>query len=450
MYGLLIYIRYYNNSNPNYFNIPSSISMFIEYVIYSGESSYISKTRIHHDNLPAEKKYNPLTYLAVAHQFGMVPCMVFPDIFRDPSIDVIVYCRQENSAALTWTPADLEPEMGFKLEFYICDTDVHRRCPVLRMIQLVSGGPSANILGWMPESVKQWLDQVVRDLSRMGIRVTGYRAMDIPGKVRMSIAGCSADAACHRLAMLRYVLHRKQTETIKISMQHSLDPRDWSYDRSAGCTVTFSTRYMRIQTSELNENLLAFANNMDTTVCDCPDKFDTIFGRDRCETLVHGGPWWSYTVGLNSHGYSVNVKYRAGRSGYLVDIRPSAMFNPYAYATWIIGQSSEYCKNPILAITYESLALPSPDSNRSSPSFDPNISSDNNNYTEQDIKNETLQSSIGSVDSIKYDESDNESDEIEGLTIISHHESEPTHRQSSMDRIKRRHKRPVTKWLAWW
>jgi hypothetical protein len=301
----------------------------------------------------------------------------------------------------------------------------------------INDSRASGALGWMTEATKQWLDTLVMDLVRIGIKITGYKVLDTPGKVRLSIAGCSALEACHYLAVVRYILFRKQTANIKISLTNSIDPRDWSTDRVAGCSVTFSTKYMRTHSIDVNENLLAIANNLDTTVCDCPDKFDSVFGVNRCETLVNGGPWWAYTAGLNTHGSSVNIKYHTGSPGYLIDIRPSSMFNQYRYAAWLIDQARHYNKIPqiqypkILAITYES----------------------GTQETENTVEESTCEVADAVLPEnenenvIKYDEpgdefSDESGDEIEGLTIISHHESEPAN-------IKRRHttRSGVMRWI---
>ena len=432
--------------------------MFIEYIAYQDKGnqlSYISKTRFIAETLPTDIRNCAHTYLAAAHRFGMEPCLVIPDIFRNPETDVIVYCQtKKDSECIAWCALNLEPEMGFKFEFYIFDTNLptaYSRCPLIRTIihiltglRLFISEPGASgALGWLTESAKQWLDTLVMDLLRIGIKITGYKVLDTPGKVRLSIAGCTAIDACHYLAVVRYILFRKQTSNIKISLTNSIDPRDWSTDRVAGCSVTFSTKYMRSHTQDVNENLLAIANKLDTTVCDCPDKFDSIFGVNRCETLVNGGPWWSYTAGLNTHGSSVNIKHRIGSPGYLIDIRPSSTFNPYKYATWIISQSENYCKSPVfprmLAIAYES--CPAVDEILPEAA----VSAVNEEHEEHEEHEEI----------IKCNESGNESeseddDEIEGLTIISHHESEPANRLASMARIKRRHTSHVSmsKWLA--
>jgi len=467
--------------------------MFIEYIAYQDKGnqlSYISKTRSG-ELLPQDRRNNPQTYLATAHRFGMEPCLVFPDIFRNPETDVIVYCQtKKDFECLTWDAMNLVPELGFKLEFYIFDTNLpasYSRCPLLRsIIQILTGlrlylsePVAGGSLGWLSESAKQWLDTLVMDLTRIGIKITGYRALDIPGKVRLSIAGCRAIDACHHLAMVRYILFRKQTANIKISLTNSIDPRDWSIDRVAGCSVTFSTKYMRSESQDVNENLIAIANNLDSTVCDCPDKFDSIFGVNRCETLVNGGPWWSYTAGLNTHGSSVNIKHRIGSPGYLIDIRPCSTFNPYKYASWIISQSKNYCKSPVLprmlAITYRSHSILSPSHLRYERAnlverqrLDTGLKTQCLRYescpTVDDNSQESPVSTVNEdteLNVIKCNESGNESeseseddDEIEGLTIISHHESEPANRLASMARIKRRHTHStsyfykLTKWLS--
>lgn len=433
--------------------------MFIEYIAYQDKGnqlSYISKTRFISGTLAADIRNSTHTYLAVARRFGMKPCLVIPDIFRNPDTDVIVYCQtKKDSECIIWnTSGDIEPVMGFKFEFYIFDTSLqlsYSRCPLIRtLVQILTGlrlfisEPGAGgALGWLTESTKQWLDTLVMDLVRIGIKITGYKVLDIPGKVRLSIAGCNALVACHYLAVVRYILFRKQTSNIKISLTNSIDPRDWTNDRIAGCSVTFSTKYMQPHTLDVNENLLAIANNLDTTVCDCPDKFDSIFGVNRCETLVNGGPWWSYTAGVNTHGSSVNIKHHPSFTGYLIDIRPSSMFNQYRYAAWIIDQARHYNKAPlisylnILAITYESSTL------------------ETANTLEESAVEVTEAGLLDRENVIKYDESGDESeDEIEGLTIISHHESEPANRLASMARIKRRHKSntsvlsKLSKWMS--
>ncbi len=435
--------------------------MFIEYIAYQDKGnqlSYICKTRFIPETLPADVRNSTQTYLAAAHRFGMEPCLVIPDIFRNPETDVIVYCQtKKDSECISWVSGDIEPELGFKLEFYIFDTSLphsYSRCPLIRSIIHVLTGlrlfisePGAGgALGWMTEPVRQWLDTLVMDLNRVGIKITGYKVLDTPGKIRLSIAGCSVLDACHYLAVVRYILFRKQTAHIKISLTNSIDPRDWSTDRFAGCSVTFSTKYMRAIGHEVNENLMAIANNLDTTICDCPDKFDSIFGDNRCETLVNGGPWWAYTAGLNTHGSSVNIKHRVGSPGYLIDIRPSSMFNHYRYAAWLIDQARHYNKAPlipypnILAITYESTA------------------EETANTAEKSVCDVTDTGLPDMENVIKYAESGDESgdeseDEIEGLTIISHHESEPANRIASMARIKRRHKNnssvltKISKWM---
>ena len=103
--------------------------MFIEYIAYQDKGnqlSYISKTRyISGELIPTEKRYIPQTYLAAAHRFGMVPCLVIPDIFRNPETDVIVYCQtKKDSECITWDALNIAPEMGFKIEFYILDNSI--------------------------------------------------------------------------------------------------------------------------------------------------------------------------------------------------------------------------------------------------------------------------------------------------------------------------------------
>ena len=408
--------------------------MFIEYVAFidedSGPGHYITKTRVTQDSYDDPTiRFALDTYSEQAHKFGLVPCLVVPDIFRDTTCDVIVYCRSLHATNdLAFAQSNIL--IGFKQEFYIyhvnsMETRQATKCPAIWFWNVLTWHLRVPdimdrhlTIGWLTEPVKAWLDTLIRDLSIMGIPVSGYRALDIPGKVRLSISGICADTACHRLALVRYVLLRKQNLGIRISLCESLDPRDRSQDRSAGCAISIAIGSESVP------------NKLDTSVCDCPDRFDSVFGVNRCETLTTGGPWWSYTVGMNTIGKSVNVKTNrlTGEVSYMVDIRPGSQVNPYRYTAWLLPQvpvhvpvKSESAKPVGLALAMEQ-SVPA------------------KIYIPEPVE-------------LDKDESENESDsdsaEIDGLTIISHHESEPAHRLAAMARIKRRHKSQsgVTKWL---
>lgn len=407
--------------------------MFIEYVAFidedCGPGHYVTKTRVTH-TIPGDIiRFEQETYTEQAHKFGMVPCLVVPDIFRDPKCDVIVYCRSLHAVNTDEVSTDSKVIMGFKQEFYIYNMDGTKsryatKCPAIWLWNILAWHlrvpdimDSQVSIGWVSEPVKSWLDTLIRDLSVMQIPVTGYRALDTPGKVRLSLAGVSADTACHRLALVRYVLLRKQTGGIRVSLCESKDPRDWSHDRTAGCTVSVTIDSEQI------------ANRLDTTVCDCPDKFDSVFGVNRCETLVVGGPWWSYNVGLNTLGKSVNVKTNkvTGEVTHMVDIRPGSQFNPYRYAAWLLPQI------PVQRIDVNPVSISVEECNMEQDGQD--LAMDNED------KLNKINTQVVELDK---DESENETEsdsaEIDGLTIISHHESEPEHRLAAFARIKRRHK----------
>lgn len=420
--------------------------MFIEYVAFidedGGPGHYITKTRFTHVIHDADTRFKRETYTEQANKFGLVPCLVVPDIFRDPSIDVIVYCRSLHATVLDMASATIL--MGFKQEFYIYHLDSAAtmpmtKCPVLWLWNVLTWHLRVPdimdlhlTIGWMTEPVKAWLDTLIRDLSVMNIPITGYRALDIPGKVRLSIAGVRADDACHRLALVRYVLLRKQDAGIRVSLCESQDQRDRSRDRTSGCVISVAIDSESIP------------NKLDTTICDCPDKFDSVFGVNRCETLVSGGPWWSYTVGMNTIGKSVNVKTNRlnGEVKYMVDIRPSSQVNQYKYAEWLLPQISPVHQVTKMQVSegekLVGLAL----------AIEQSVIS----AAPASIQPASIQPQPTTVE-LDKDESENEvesdSAEIDGLTIISHHESEPEHRLAAMARIKRRHKThtSVTKWL---
>jgi len=412
--------------------------MFIEYVAFideeGGPGHYVTKTRVM-QVIPDDKIRLELeTYTEQAHKFGMVPCLVVPDIFRDPKCDVIVYCRLLHAVNTDEVSTDSKVIMGFKQEFYIYNMDELgssrqqvTKCPAiwlwnvitwhLRVPDIMNRHLSIN---WMTEPVRVWLDTLIRDLSVMHIPINGYRALDIPGKVRLSVSGVSADTACHHLALVRYVLLRKQTSNIQISLCESLDPRDRSQDRTAGCTVSVAIDSEQI------------ANRLDTAVCDCPDKFDSVFGVNRCETLVIGGPWWSYNVGLNTLGKSVNVKTNRGTGEviYMVDIRPGSQVNPYKYASWLLPQI------PLQQVAVSPMSISVEECNMEQ---DGQVLAMDKPCIPCKINTQVVE--------LDKDESENETEsesaEIDGLTIISHHESEPEHRLAGFARIKRRHKTHV-------
>jgi hypothetical protein len=408
--------------------------MFIEYVAFideeCGPGHYVTKTRVM-QVIPDDKTRLALeTYTEQAHKFGMVPCLVVPDIFRDPKCDVLVYCRLLHAVNTDEVTPVSKVIMGFKQEFYINHMDMMElfrqrvtKCPAiwlwnvitwhLRVPDIMNRHLSIN---WMTEPVRVWLDTLIRDLSVMHIPINGYRALDIPGKVRLSVSGVSADTACHHLALVRYILLRKQTVGIRVNLCESLDPRDRSQDRTAGCTVSVA-----IDTETV-------ANRLDTTICDCPDRFDSVFGVNRCETLVIGGPWWSYNVGLNTLGKSVNVKTNrvTGEVNYMVDIRPGSQVNPYKYAAWLLPQ---------LPKQEMTCAVPDIDSNGGRVGL------------ALAMEGPVIPYKINTQETeLDKDESEDELDnaEIDGLTIISHHESEPEHRLAALARIKRRHKSNTT------
>lgn len=412
--------------------------MFIEYVAFIddeiGPGNYITKTRVIQDShIEPSVKFSLTTYSDQALKFGMKPCMVVPDIFRDPACDVIVYCRplhlEENRSPINVC-------MGFKQEFYVYYIESAKsrqltKCPFIWFWNVLTWHfrvpdimePHLKI-GWMSEQVKSWLDTLIRDLSVMHIPVTGYRALDIPGKIRLGISNVDVDTACHRLAMVRYILLRKQIPgRIHVSLSESLDPSDMTRDRSAGCAISVAID------SESIPNIL------DTTVCDCPDRFDSVFGVNRCETLVTGGPWWSYTVGLNTIGKSVNVKTNriTGEVSYMVDIRPGSQVNPYKYTAWLIPQIPISNNETVSQKLTEPVSLVL--------------------AQEQSVNPQTSIPSVPENIELYKDESENETDsdgaEIDGLTIISRHESEPEHRLASLARIKRRHKQKkgLSQWI---
>jgi glutamine synthetase len=217
------------------------------------------------------------------------------------------------------------------------------------------GNGAKNIKG------RDYLDEVVRNLSFWNINVTGYNFEVAPGQMEIQICEKGINAADNLIAT-RFILTRI-AETYGWDVDFTPKPSFLNSDmwNGSGCHVNFSTQIMR-EYNWIDQNIIASASqeykewnfvndsilpsvyqtaclihNMQKNHANDISKFGSENNQLRLGGINETSSYHTFTYGIANRGCSVRIprEFVKSMKGYIEDRRPGADMDPYVVTSLI-------------------------------------------------------------------------------------------------------------------
>jgi glutamine synthetase len=324
---------------------------FAEYVWLDGEGNFRSKTRVisNESKNRFNIKYYPIwnfdgSSTGDAHidnsEVKLEPYVVYPDVFRDFNIDVIVFCMiftENKKISSRYNAIDifnkygyLEPMFGLEQEFFMLDGNT--KLPLNYNNDNIKNTYYCGVgTGNVSKVMRTFMNQAMLMMARAGILLTGMNMEVSPGQGEFQVCNIGIDA-CDQLIFMRYILVRL-SEDFNIIIDFS--PKLLNNLNGSGCHINFSTKLMRQDNGyeHIEQALQKLKNTKDTHLF--------WYGKDNekrltgnCETSKYS----EFTIGRGNRGSSIRipVKTLEDNRGYFEDRRPGANMDPYLACIFLL------------------------------------------------------------------------------------------------------------------
>ncbi len=325
---------------------------FAEYVWLDNDNNFRSKTKI--VSTKDKDRFNITLYPHWNYdgsstgqatlddsEVNLEPYFIYPDIFRDFNMDVIVMCtpykknngqikhfsKRYNAIDLFSKHLNLEPLFGLEQEFFMIDKDINRP------FNYTTHNQYDNIFycgvgAWcVSNKVRVFMNQVMLMCAKAGIILTGMNMEVSPGQGEFQVCNFGIKA-CDDLIFLRYVLVRLGEDyNIVIDFSPKL-----KYDdklNGSGCHINFSTNKMREENGyKYIKKAIDKLNMLDV------EKHLEYYGIDNKKRLTgtnETSKYNEFTVGEGNRGCSIRIPYKtiSDNKGYFEDRRPGGNIDPY-------------------------------------------------------------------------------------------------------------------------
>lgn len=337
-------------------------SYFAEYVWLDSKNNFRSKTKIITNaskdrfditNYPHWNYDGSSTGQAILEnsEVNLEPYFIYPDVFRDFNIDVIVMCtpyKKENGKIVHLSNryeanniftqyADLEPFFGLEQEFFIIDPTTNKP------YNYTSESVDKNIYycgigaGIVSNKVRTFMNQAMLMCAKAGIIITGMNMEVSPGQGELQVCNMGINA-CDNLVFLRYILVRLGEDynmVIDFSPKLEMDTKL----NGSGCHINFSTKQMR------EENGYSFIEKaLDKLNLQETDKHLKYYGENNIDRLTgknETSKHSEFTVGKGNRGCSIRIPYKTieDNKGYFEDRRPGANIDPYTACLFLFNST---------------------------------------------------------------------------------------------------------------
>ena len=332
---------------------------FAEYVWLDSENNFRSKTRI-----ISNKKENRFNLTCYPHwnydgsstgqatldnsEVILEPYMIYPDVFRDFNIDVIIFCMsyKKNGDEINYLSSrynalqffnehsDLLPLYGLEQEFYMIDTNTNEpfnyKPTSVDKNTYYCGVGAGNV----SKLVRTFMNQVMLMCCKADIILTGMNMEVSPGQGEFQVCNMGIKA-CDDLMFLRYVLVRLG-EDYNISIDFSPKIKLNNKLNGSGCHINFSTKQMR------DENGYSFIEKaLDKLNLQDKEEHLKYYGKNNTERLTGNNDTSKYdefTVGKGNRGCSIRIPVNTiiENKGYFEDRRPGANIDPYIACSFLL------------------------------------------------------------------------------------------------------------------
>lgn len=311
--------------------------MQIEYVWLDGKNSIRSKVKVMQkaeklEDIPIWNYDGSSTYQAFTDKSEV---MLYPmKLYSNPFVTngYIVICKTShnlcpiNIAEKIFSENVEEfPMFGLEQEFFIMDIKTGKPLGWPVNGEPVSQGDYYCSIGSRYAYARDYLEECLNYLIKMGINITGMNYEVAPGQAEFQVCEIGLDAA-HGLTMIRYVLERVGE---KYGYWINYEPKpmkgDWN---GSGCHVNFSTKKMREDNGYdlIKETMKYLEENHLKDI--------KLYGRDNHLRLTgkhETSSMHKFSYGVANRGCSVRIPtstHLEGK-GYFEDRRPAANINPY-------------------------------------------------------------------------------------------------------------------------
>lgn len=332
---------------------------FAEYVWLDSDNNFRSKTKIISNK--KEDRFNLKFYPHWNYdgsstgqaqlnnsEVNLQPYMIYPDVFRDYNIDVIVLCmsytKKNNITYLSsrYNAIEvfnkynyLEPIFGLEQEFFMIDNvtsnPFNYTDSSINKNTFYCGVGAGNV----SKVVRTFMNQVLLMCSKAGIILTGMNMEVSPGQGEFQVCNSGINA-CDDLIFLRYVLVRLG-EDYNMSIDFSPKIKLNKQLNGSGCHINFSTNQMRKDNGyKYIEQALDKMNlqNKEEHL-----KYYGINNLQRLTGLNETSKYDEFTIGRGNRGCSIRIPNKTieENKGYFEDRRPGANIDPYIACTFLLN-----------------------------------------------------------------------------------------------------------------